>query len=270
MNSVPNASARRAALVGLLTFGLTACATTTKTDPRDPWEDWNRDVQGFNDQVDEYVMKPVATGYQWVAPKFVDRGVTNFFSNIDDIGVFLNDFLQVKPVQGGQDVGRFVINSVAGLGGFFDVASELDLPKHKEDFDQTLAVWGVPSGPYLVVPFLGPSTPRGVGGLVGDTATNPLNYIAPLAIPWLTGALNVTDQRADRQSASKIIDAAAQDRYQFIRNAYFQERADKIYDGNPPLDEEIEKEEREIDAELEREASGTSGTSGKSEPTNTH
>lgn len=255
MNSVPNGPARRAALVSILTMSLTACATAT--NPRDPWENWNRDVQSFNDQVDAYVMKPVANGYKWVAPGFVDRGVTNFFSNIDDIGVFLNDFLQLKPLQGGQDAGRFLINSIAGIGGLFDVATELDLPKHKEDFDQTLAVWGVPSGPYLVLPLLGPSTPRGVGGLVGDSATNPLNYIAPMAIPWLSGALNVTDQRADVQSASKILDAAAHDRYEFIRNAYFQERADKIYDGNPPLDEDLEKEVQEMDAELERETSGT-------------
>lgn len=256
MNPVSTIRSRRAVLVSLLTFGLTACATTSTTDPRDPWEDWNRDVQGFNDQVDEYVIKPVSTGYRWVSPEFVDRGITNFFSNIDDIGVFLNDFLQFKFAQGGQDAGRFLINSVAGVGGLVDVASELDLSKHKEDFDQTLAVWGVPSGPYLVLPFFGPSTPRGVGGLVGDSATNPLNYIAPMAVPWLTGALNVTDQRADRQSASKILDAAAQDRYTFIRNAYFQERADKIYDGNPPLDEDLEKEVQEMDAELERDASG--------------
>ncbi|HUL13431.1 MAG TPA: VacJ family lipoprotein [Methylococcaceae bacterium] len=256
MQSTRNAHASRAALVTLLAFGLTACATATKTDPRDPWEDWNRDAQGFNDQLDEYVIKPVAKGYKWVAPEFVDRGVTNFFSNIDDIGVFLNDFLQFKPAQGGRDAGRFVINSVAGLGGFFDVATYLDLPKHKEDFDQTLAVWGVPSGPYLVVPFLGPNTPRGLGGLAGDTATNPLNYIAPMAIPFLTGTLNVTDQRADLESTSKIVDAAAADRYAFIRNAYFQERAYKIYDGNPPLDEELEKEEQEMDEELQREADG--------------
>jgi phospholipid-binding lipoprotein MlaA len=255
MNLTPNFHIRRAVLMALLSFGLTACATTTKTDPSDPWEDWNRDVQGFNDQVDEYVMKPVADGYKWVMPEFADRGVTNFFSNIDDIGVFVNDFLQFKPAQGGQDMGRFLINSVAGLGGFFDVAGYLDLPKHKEDFDQTLAVWGVPSGPYMVLPFLGPSTPRGVGGLVGDTATNPINYIAPVVIPWATGALNVADQRADLQSTSKIVDVAAQDRYTFIRNAYFQERAYKIYDGEPPLDEELEKEDREIDAELEK-ASG--------------
>jgi phospholipid-binding lipoprotein MlaA len=256
MNTPPSAPATRAALVGLLAFSLTACATAPKTDPKDPWEDWNRDVQSFNDQVDQYVMEPVAKGYQWITPEFVDRGVTNFFSNIDDIAVFLNDFLQFKPAQGGQDVGRFLINSVAGLGGLFDVATYVDLPKHKEDFDQTLAVWGVPSGPYLVLPFLGPSTPRGLGGLVGDTTTNPLNYIAPMAVPFLTGTLHVTDQRADLQSASKIVDVAAQDRYAFIRNAYFQERADKIYDGNPPLDEELAKEEREMDAELEREADG--------------
>ncbi|MBS1214021.1 MAG: vacJ lipoprotein, partial [Proteobacteria bacterium] len=207
---------------------------------------------GFNDQLDEYVMEPVAQGYHWITPDFVDTGVTNFFSNVDDIGVFLNDFLQFKPAQGGMDAGRFVINSVAGLGGFIDVAAYLDLPKHKEDFDQTLAVWGVPSGPYLVLPFFGPGTPRGVVGMVGDSATNPINYIAPMAIPMLSGALNVTDQRADLQSTSKIIESAAPDRYAFIRSAYFQDRAYKISDGNPPLDEEFEKDVEEMEAELDK------------------
>lgn len=238
----------------LLSVGLATGAMADSIDPRDPWEGWNRDVQGLNDRLDEYVMEPVATGYHWITPEFVDRGITNFFSNVDDIGVFLNDFLQFKPVQGGQDIGRFFINTTAGVGGFVDVASYLELFKHKEDFDQTLAVWGVPSGPYLVLPFFGPGTPRGVVGLVGDTATNPINYVAPMFIPMVTGAINVADLRADLQSTSKIIDAAAQDRYAFIRNAYFQDRLFKIHDGNPPEDEEQVQQEREIDAEMRRAA----------------
>jgi phospholipid-binding lipoprotein MlaA len=240
-----------AVLFTLVGLALAGCATTAaKTDARDPWEGWNRDVQGFNDGVDDYVLRPVAKGYKWITPAFVDQGVTNFYSNINDISVFLNDFLQFKPLQGGQDAGRFLINTVAGVGGLVDVADYVGLPKHKEDFDQTLAVWGVPSGPYLVLPFFGPSTPRGVGGLVADSATNPINYVAPMAVPLLSGTLNVADKTADRESGSRILDAAASDRYEFIRNAYFQERADKIYDGNPPLDENLEKEmEKELEGE---------------------
>ncbi|WP_255211067.1 MlaA family lipoprotein [Methylogaea oryzae] len=234
MKSSPRSPARRIAATLLLSFGLAAGAMAESVDPRDPWEEWNRDVQSVNDRLDEYVMEPVASGYRWITPQVVDRGITNFFSNVDDIGVFLNDFLQFKPLQGGQDLGRFMINTTAGIGGFIDVASYLDLFKHKEDFDQTLAVWGVPSGPYLVLPFFGPGTMRGVVGLVGDTATNPINYVAPMFIPMVTGAINVADLRADLQSTTKIIDAAAQDRYAFIRNAYLQDRIVKIHDATRP------------------------------------
>ncbi len=127
---------RTAILVGL-TLGATGCATSQKADSRDPWEGWNRSVQSFNDKLDDYVMKPVARGYKKVTPEFVDSGVTNFFSNIDDINVLINDLLQFKLAQTGMDTGRFLVNTTTGLGGFVDVASKLDLPKHHEDLDQT-------------------------------------------------------------------------------------------------------------------------------------
>ncbi len=221
---------------------LSACASPSGKHPQDPWEDWNRDVQSFNDGVDDYVMKPVANGYKTVTPSFVDQGVTNFYSNVKDISVIVNDFLQWKMLQGSQDAGRFFINTAAGLGGLFDVATPMGLTKHNEDFDQTLAVWGVPSGPYLVIPFVGSSTPRSAASIPGEIATNPINYVAPVAIPWFSGALRVTDTRADLLNASKIADEASVDRYEFLRNAYLQERNYQIHDGNPPLDEELEKE----------------------------
>lgn len=238
----------------LLIGSLTACSSEPTTNAMDPWEDTNRSVQSFNDGVDDYVMKPVAEGYHWITPTVVDTGVTNFFSNIDDIGVFLNDFLQAKWMQGGQDAGRFFVNTVAGVGGFVDVASELDLPKHKEDFDQTLGVWGVPAGPYLVLPFFGPGSPRHVFGRLGDSATNPVNYVTPGLVPFLTGALSATDQRADLLSTGKIAEQAATDRYEFIRNAYLQERNYQIHDGDVPLDEEIQKELDALDEELSEES----------------
>jgi phospholipid-binding lipoprotein MlaA len=226
--------------VALLTA---ACATANLSDPRDPLEAWNRSVQSFNDTLDDYVMKPVATGYQAVTPEFVDHGVTNFFSNVDDISVIANDLLQLKLLESGMDTGRFLINTTAGLGGLVDVASHLDLPKHNEDLDQTLGAWGVPSGPYLVIPLIGPSTPRGVVGLAGDTMSNPINWITPVAIPYVSGTLKTIDLRADRLAASKIVDQASVDRYEFIRNAYFQDRNYKIHDGNPPAeDDDLEKE----------------------------
>jgi phospholipid-binding lipoprotein MlaA len=237
---------RIAGLAGLALIAA-GCATTNKTDPRDPWEGWNRNVQSFNDGLDDYVMKPVAKGYQAVTPEFVDRGVTNFFSNIDDIGVVANDLLQLKLAQTGRDTGRFLINSTAGLGGFVDVASTLNLPKHDEDLDQTFGAWGIPSGPYFVIPLIGPSTPRGVVGLVGETMSNPINWINPAAIAYGTGTVKTIDKRADLLSATKILDQASVDRYEFIRNAYFQDRNYKIHDGNPPPSAEDEALEKELD-----------------------
>ena len=222
---------------------ISGCATeAVHQDPRDPWEGWNRKVQWFNDNLDDYVMKPVAEGYQTVTPSFVDQGVTNFFSNVDDIAVVANDLLQFKLLQAGQDTGRLLLNSTFGLAGFMDVASTVDLPKHNEDLDQTLGAWGVPSGPYLVLPFLGPNTPRGVVGVAGDIAANPINWINPVAIPWGAGVLETVDLRADLLSATKIMDEASVDRYEFMRNAYFQQRNYLVHDGNPPVDEELEAE----------------------------
>lgn len=217
----------------MLLGALVGCATTGH-DPKDPFEGWNRDVQTFNDNLDDYVMKPVAKGYQWITPSFVDRGVTNFFSNINDIGVTLNDLMQFKIAQTGLDGSRFLVNTVAGVAGFVDVAAMIDLPKHNEDFDQTMGVWGVPSGPYLVLPFFGPSSPRGVGGLIGDAAMNPISYLDSGIITGGLFAVNATDVRADNLATERIATEAAVDRYAFFKSAYFQQREYLIYDGNMP------------------------------------
>lgn len=217
----------------VLLGALGGCATSAK-DPQDPFEEWNRGVQTFNDNLDKYAMKPVAKGYQWITPSFVDRGVTNFFSNINDIGVTINDLLQFKIEQTGMDGSRFLVNTVAGLAGFIDVAEMIDLPKHNEDFDQTMGVWGVPAGPYLVLPFFGPSSPRGVGGLIGDAAMNPISYIDSGIITGSLFALNAADLRADNLATEKIATEAAVDRYAFFKSAYFQHREYLIHDGNLP------------------------------------
>ena len=232
-------------LVLLGTLG--GCATTAK-DPQDPLEGWNRGVQTFNDNLDDYAMKPVAKGYRWVTPSFVDRGVTNFFSNINDIGVTINDLLQLKISQTGMDGSRFIVNTTAGIGGFIDVAELIDLPRHNEDFDQTMGVWGVPSGPYLVLPFFGPSSPRGVGGLIGDAAMNPISYVGAPAITGGLFALNAADRRADNLSTEKIATEAATDRYIFFKNAYFQQRNYLINDGNMPEGSDV----MEIDEEFNK------------------
>lgn len=233
---------------------LTGCATTPATDPRDPWEGWNRGVQSFNDSADEYVIKPVAQGYQTVTPEFVDEGVTNFFNNIGDIRVTINDFLQFKFSQGGDDFTRLLINTTLGVGGLFDVATLLEFERHEEDFGQTLGAWGMPTGPYLVLPLLGPSSPREALGLVGDAATNPIFYIDFPALTWGLTTLNFIDVRADLLSASRIVDEAALDRYEFLRNAYLQRREYLVHDGNPPIDDdEFLDDELDEDFDLDEE-----------------
>lgn len=243
-----------AQLAGLLLPVFLGGCATSGTDRRDPYEGWNRDVQSFNDDLDDYVMKPVAKGYQWVMPSFADRGVTNFFSNINDIGVTINDLLQFKLSQGGQDGARFIVNTVAGVGGFIDVADMISLPKHNEDFDQTLGFWGLPTGPYLVLPFLGPSTPRGIGGLIGDAAMNPISYVNYAAITGGLFVLNATDVRADNLSTEKIAEEAALDRYNFFKNSYFQQREYLVHDGEIPKDKE--HDEFNIDEEFDKENLG--------------
>jgi len=249
MSKLPLGNLLRDVMAGtVVVLTLAGCASSARHDPRDPLEGWNRSVQSFNDHLDDYVMKPVSRGYQWVTPSFVDKGVTNFFNNIDDIAVVANDLLQAKFIQSGKDTGRFLINTTAGLGGLFDVASKVNLTKNNEDLDQTLGFWGLPTGPYLVLPLLGPSSPRGVVGIGGNTVANPINWITPWYVPFSVGVLNTLDTRADLLSATKIADEASVDRYEFIRNAYFQQREYLVHDGNPPLDEDLEKQ---IDLELE-------------------
>lgn len=245
---------------------LSACSSTPviEGDKKDPWESWNRDVHGFNKDVDEAVLKPVAKGYQEVVPNPVDEGITNIFSNINDIGVTINDFLQFKFLQGGMDASRFLINTTVGVVGFFDVAKKLDLPKHDEDFGQTLGFWGVPNGSYMVLPFLGPSTPRDTVGLIGDALFNPLTYVsffggaaANVATAGAT-AVDVTDTRSDLMSSEKIVNEASVDRYDFLKNAYLQRRQYLIYDGNPP--------EEDADGALLNDGNESSSTEDSNQP----
>lgn len=240
-------------LVAAIAMSLVGCASAVTEeqqadlDPRDPYESWNRGVQDFNDGLDDYFMKPVAKSYQWITPTFVDKGVTNFFSNLSDISVTMNDLLQAKFGQGSMDAGRFLVNTSVGVGGIVDVASMIDLPKHDEDFDQTLGFWGVPTGPYIVLPLIGPNSPRGLGGLIGDTAANPSTYVGA-GIGTALYAVRMSDARSDLLSATKIVDEAAVDKYEFIRNAYFQQRNYLVHDGNPPG---MQNFENELDQEME-------------------
>jgi phospholipid-binding lipoprotein MlaA len=230
---------------------LGGCATTSEVNEKDPWEGWNRGTQEFNDDLDKTVIKPVAKGYLWITPKFVNDGITNFFSNLNDIGVTVNDLLQLKMTQGGMDAGRFLINTTAGVAGFIDVAKMIDLPKHNEDFGQTLGFWGVPTGNYLVVPFLGASSPREVVGTVGDALLNPLTYTfvfagggaATSAINSGAKSVDVADTRADLIPTEKIVNEASVDRYSFIKNSYQQRREYLLHDGNVPEEDELQLED---------------------------
>jgi len=218
-------------VVSVLATFLTACATTEIIDERDPWESWNRSVHSFNEGLDDYAMKPVAKGYRWITPTIVDTAITNVFNNIDDIGVTANDALQGKFMQSGLDFSRFIVNSTAGVGGLIDVASMIDLPKHDEDFGQTLGVWGVPTGPYMVLPFFGPSSPRGVVGLAGDIAMDPTSYLAPY-ISTAIHAVNAIDRRADYLGTEKMADEASVfGKYEFYRNSYIEQRQLLVLDG---------------------------------------
>jgi len=231
----------------IATLAITGCATTTPKEAAetDPWQGWNRDTQDFNDGFDKHVLKPLAIGYLNVTNDVVDKGVTNFFSNINDVGVTINDILQLKLLQGGMDISRFIVNTTAGVGGVFDWAEKIDLPKHNEDFGQTLGYWGVPSGPYLVLPFFGASTPRDTVGLLGDALLDPLTYVSIFGgfagnmATIGTSALDVADYRAGVMSSEKVLKEATDgNRYDFIKNTYLQHREYLIYDGNPPTAED--------------------------------
>ncbi|MFZ2170581.1 MAG: VacJ family lipoprotein [Methylococcaceae bacterium] len=222
---------------------LTGCASATieEAEQDDPWQGWNKGTQSFNDGFDKHILKPVAKGYLVVTNEAIDDGVTNFFSNINDIGVTINDILQFKLLQGGMDISRFIINTTAGVAGIFDWASKIDLPKHDEDFGQTLGYWGIPSGPYLVLPFFGPSSPRDTIGLIGDAMMDPITYVsifggfAGTAASAGTSALDVTDYRAGVMASEKVVNEATDgDRYEFLKSSYQQHREYLIHDGNSP------------------------------------
>ncbi len=230
----------------------------------DPLEGFNRAMFGFNETVDTFVAEPITKVYTYVMPNFMLEGVSNFYSNLNGFNNIINDVLQAKFEQGLSDTGRLALNSTLGMAGFIDVATYVGLEQHDEDFEQTLAVWGVPSGPYLVLPFVGPGTLRGIPGYVVDAAGHPVTYL-PVGFA-VVGALN---RRANAQGSLKFIDEAALDPYVFTRESYLQFREHQIKDGKGEVkdqltdfdealfeDEFFEEEFDEIEME---QASGTDG-----------
>ena len=202
-------------------------------NPRDPLEGFNRAMFGFNEKVDEVVLKPVAQAYQTVLPSFVQTAIGNFFGNIGDIWTAVNDLLQGKVTDSVNDVMRVAVNSTFGLGGLIDIASAGGIPKHREDFGQTLGVWGVRSGPYVVLPVLGASTLRDVIATPLDFKGDLWTYQTPLSTRYFGTAVRVIDKRASFLDASSLIEEAALDKYVFIRDAYLQRRAAQV---NPDED----------------------------------
>lgn len=211
---------------------VTGCASTD--NPRDPFEGFNRSMFEFNDAADKVALKPVATAYQTVTPSFMQTGVGNFFGNISDVWTGVNNLLQGKIEAAALDVVRVTANTTLGVLGLFDVASDAGVPKHEEDFGQTLGSWGVPSGPYVVLPFFGPSTMRDTAALPADIYGNLWTYKTPVHVRNAGTALRLVDRRAALLDASNLLEDAALDRYQFVRDAYLQRRLSRIYDGDPP------------------------------------
>lgn len=203
----------------------------------DPLEKVNRAVYKFNDAFDRHLLKPVAGAYDRSLPKPIRIGINNFFHNAYQPTVIVNDLLQGKFKQAAADTGRFLVNTTVGLLGFIDVASKMRLERHEEDFGQTFAAWGLKSGPYLVLPFLGPSNLRDGAGLIPYYLyTYPLAAIESRGARWSAMAIDTVNDRANLLTASAIMEEAALDRYVFLREAYYQKRRNLIYDGNPPLD----------------------------------
>ncbi len=225
---------------------LSGCATTessVKVNEVDPYEEINRPVYRFNTGVDSYVAKPMADAYTYITPTFMQTGVSNFFNNLQDINVIVNDVLQAKFEQGAQDFGRLALNTTLGFMGLIDVASDAGLERHNEDFGQTLAVWGVPQGSYLVLPFVGPATFREIPGYVVDSATNPANYMG-ISLP-LAG-INLLNTRAKAEGSLKFINEAAMDPYVFTREAFLQWRRYEASDGKIDTSKEMEDLENDL------------------------
>lgn len=233
-----------------LSLVLTGCATSG--NPKDPIEGYNRAMFAINDGIDQTVVRPVAVGYDAVLPSPIRKGVTNFFGNIADVFTGVNNILQGKIASGVSDFGRVVVNTTIGILGLFDVASEVGMEKHDEDFGQTFGSWGIPSGAYVVLPLLGPSTVRDTFGKVLDMETNPVANINDVATRNSLLLLSVVDLRASLLPADKLVEAAALDKYSYVRDAYLQHRVNVIYDGEPPISRAFDDDTTGIiDAEIE-------------------
>ena len=219
--------------IALMALLLTACASVppgSTADPRDPFERYNRAMFSFNKTVDDKVLKPVATGYVDVIPDLVRTAISNFFGNIGDVWTAVNNYLQGKPREGTNDLARVVLNSTFGIVGLIDVATPAGLVQHEEDFGQTLGVWGVKSGPYLVLPILGASTVRDGLARPVDLYADPITQIDSAGVENSLRALRLVDDRATLLYSTRMMEDAALDPYLFVRDAYLQRRESRVRD----------------------------------------
>jgi phospholipid-binding lipoprotein MlaA len=213
--------------------------STMSTSKNDPLEPMNRAIFGFNEVVDDAILKPAANTYKYITPDPIEMGVSNFFSNAGEVSTIANDILQLKFDQAGHDLARFSINTTIGILGIFDVATSMGFQKNREDFGQTLGYWGMPQGPYLVIPFFGASSFRDAPGLYADQQISPIDQLHNKGELALT-TLNIIDIRARLLRATRILDTAAKDKYIFIRESYLQQREVLVNDGKNTEEFEID------------------------------
>lgn len=229
--------------VGLIAVVVMAAGCATRpagisANPADPFEPFNRSVSNFNEKVDNAVIKPVATAYVKVIPSLVRTGVGNFFGNLGEVWNFANSVFQLKAQRSAETFMRFNVNTFFGLGGLLDIATEAGIDRHSEDFGQTLGRWGVPSGPYVVLPVLGPSTLRDTAAFPVDRFGDAFRYVPNIEVRNSLTVLRLVDLRSSYLRAGQLLDDAALDKYSFTRDAWLQKRRSDVYDGNPPDDGE--------------------------------
>lgn len=254
-------------MILVVVFGMSGCASTS--NPVDPLENYNRTIYNFNDALDRNVLKPVAETYRSYVPALLRTGVRNFFANLGDVWIGANNLFQIKVGDAVSDWMRVLMNTTFGIGGLYDVASDAGLEKHNEDFGQTLGWWGIPSGPYFVLPFFGPTTFRDAPALAVDIAASPSGRVAALAndkyetaLRWSMWTVSTVNARADALEATGLLSQAAIDPYVFTRDAFLQRRRNLVYDGNPPREREPEAHAPSApSAELTRDA-GVNATQG--------
>jgi phospholipid-binding lipoprotein MlaA len=234
-----------ACALGALLAGCATVPPNAGQDPRDPMESFNRQVFAFNEGLDKVVLKPLAQAYDTVLPQGVQDCLANGFSNLREPSNAFNNLLQGKGSEAVGDVCRFAVNTTVGLLGCFDVAARMGLEKHREDFGQTLAVWGVGNGPYLVLPLFGPSTFRDTAGLGVETFLDVNFWIENVSVRNTIFGVRTVHYRDELLPADKVIEGAALDKYSFIRDGYLQRRRNLVFDGNPPREKDLEDEEED-------------------------